>query len=448
VVAGAGRVLALAGTVGVLAGGAAWAQAPGGAGRAPLGVKGHLTYRGDAYFDTAPNDDQTLRHEGILQLEWERRVDPWGAFRLIGEGRADDAGDARGVHFRVPDTADRRSHLGVKEATASVRWDPVELTVGKQIFAWGTADAFNPTDNLNPYDYMEVLDNEKMGIYSVAGRLGFDPATLTVVAVPVFTPSRLPRRDSRWTPVPPAGVAAVVDPREIPPADVDNVQYGARLKATLAGWDLSTSYYRGFEHTPAFRVGTAETAPGESVARFTPVFTAMDVAGFDVSTTLGGFEVHGEGAFKVVRRDGASDRFQGMAGFNYTWDGLGHRWLDEIVLVVEYGREIELRRRPEFAIADRGTAPLVGDLLANNAFENGLIGRVRLKLTEDTQARLTGVVDFDRALSGYARLEVAHRFTDAVQLETGLDVLAGPPTSFWGRWRDNDRLFVTLRYWF
>ena len=34
----------------------------------------------------------------------------------------------------------------------------LDLKVGKQRIAWGTADKLNPTDNLNPYDLEDVLD--------------------------------------------------------------------------------------------------------------------------------------------------------------------------------------------------------------------------------------------------------------------------------------------------
>jgi hypothetical protein len=75
------------------------------------------------------------------------------ATRLVVEFRDDDFGYARGLHLQSPETSRHRSYLGVKEATVSGPQGPVEVTVGKQIYAWGTADAFNPTDNVNPYDY-------------------------------------------------------------------------------------------------------------------------------------------------------------------------------------------------------------------------------------------------------------------------------------------------------
>jgi len=293
-----------------------------------------------------------------------------------------------------------------------------------------------------------VLDNEKMGVYSAAARLNAGPASLMFVVIPVFTPSRLPLPDSRWTPVPPSGVTGILEGRQLPSQDVGNMQYAARAKATLGGWDLSASYFDGFKPTPSFRLSTVEVAPGTSLPAYTPVFTRLRIAGFDFSTTFGKFEVHGEGAFKLVVSNGRDDLFQGLAGFNYSWDGLGFRWLDQITLIVEYGREFTLHSRPNSDILPPGNAPQVGDLLADNAFRNGAVARIQFKLTEDTQLKLTGIGDFDGSPSSYAQIKLTHRLSDKFQAESGLDFLTGARDSFWGRWRDNNRFFLLLKLFF
>ncbi len=138
---------------------------------ASIGIKGQAVFKNYTHFETTPNDDHLVIDEGILQVEWARRLGAWGTVRVVGEFRDDDFGYARGLNFQIPDTGQRRSYLDLKEATISGRQGPLEITLGKQIYAWGTADAFNPTDNINPYDYLDVLDNEKMGVWSASARL-------------------------------------------------------------------------------------------------------------------------------------------------------------------------------------------------------------------------------------------------------------------------------------
>jgi hypothetical protein len=429
----------------VLAPAAAVAESPS---LAALGIKGEATLKNFSHFDETATDRRNFRDEGLLEITWSHRWERQGSLSLVLQARDDDAGLAEGITFQIPETSARRSLLAVKEAVATVRRGPFELGVGKQIFAWGTADAFNPTDRINPYDYLDILDNEKMAVWSAAARLEAGPASLTFVVVPFFTPSRLPLRNSRWTPLPPPGFVAVVDGREVPDRAVDNMQYAARLKTTVKGWDLSVSYYDGFEDTPAFRRSAAGLGPGVVVPRFTPVFTRARVAGADFSTTWRGFEFHGEGAFSFVESNGRQDDFQAIVGFNRTWDGLGLRWLERVVLILEYARETVLRTHPGSPIVEAGSAGQVGDLIADNAFRDTVVSRLRLEVSDDTKIQLTGLADLASGPSHYAQLKVSHRPRDAWLVEAGVDVLGGPRQSFWGRWRDNDRFFLSVKYFF
>ena len=71
------------------------------------------------------------------------------AGRLLG---VDDGFDA-GLAFQIPETSLHRSILDLRESVARFRYGAFEVSVGKQIFAWGTAEGFNPVDNLNSWDY-------------------------------------------------------------------------------------------------------------------------------------------------------------------------------------------------------------------------------------------------------------------------------------------------------
>ncbi|HET7343015.1 MAG TPA: hypothetical protein VFL90_16235 [Methylomirabilota bacterium] len=413
---------------------------------ADLGLKGEALFKSFTYFANTPNDNQQVVNEGVLQLEWSHRLGAWGSTKIVGRARDDDVGFTRELTFQIPETSQRRSYLDLREATLSARGGPIDVTLGKQIFAWGTADAFNPTDNLNPYDYLDVLDNEKLGIWSAAARASHGATSLTFVAVPFFTPSRLPLFKSRWTPVVPPAFRAVADDPVRPEQDASATQYAARLKSTFAGVDASLSYYDGFRHTLAFRQSALAIAPGVTLPRLTPVYTREKVPGADVSTTLGRFEIHAEAAARFVESNGRDDVLQTIGGINYTQD-VGWKWLDQVVVILEYARETSLRRVDSRIVRTEGT-PVVGDLLSDRAFRNAPIGRIQAKLTEDTSVKLSGVADLTVTPSYYLQLKATHRITDALQAEAGLDFLTGRPETFWGRWGDNDRFFLVLRYLF
>ncbi len=409
-----------------------------------LGFKGVAIGKSFAYFSETPNDDRNFRNEGILQLEWGRRLAPWLDVKAVAEGRIDDSQYADDVYFQVPEDNAHRSYLALKEAVLGVQKHPVKLTVGKQFFAWGTADGFNPTDNLNPYDYLDPIDREKLAVYSAAAQLTAGPASLTLVLVPLFTPSRVPFTSTRWVPPVPQDVPAVIASRDLPPDTAGNMQYGARLRGTVAGWDLSASYFEGFEPTPVIKQTTAVVAPGVVLPQLTPVFTRMRVAGADFSTTFGKLEVHGEAAAKFVVRDGRDDRLQWIAGINYVWDELGLSWLDRIHLIAEYARE-------ETLSSDSGSEIVALDdqlALPNNAFRDAAIGRLLLHFNDDTQLEVGGTVNFEGTVNSYLKAALTHKATDALHVTIGYDLISGSRDTFWGRWRDNDRVYMFLKYFF
>lgn len=401
-----------------------------------LGIRGHAVFKTFAHFEDTPTDSRTFRHEGILQLEWARQLTPWAGITLVGDARHDDDDLTDGVTFQIPDTARRRSALNLVEAVIRLRRDPVELTIGKQLYAWGTGDAFNPTDNINPYDYLDPIDHEKLGVYSAALYAARGPTTLTLVVIPVFTPSRVPLPSSRWAPSPPPGI---VDDRQLPSTSLQNVQFAARVRTTFRGWDVALSYFDGFEDTPVIRQSFV------TVPRFTPVFTRIKAPGLDVSTTYRNFEFHGEFAAKFVESNGAADRWQGIVGFNYTRGQLGLAWLDHITVVLEYAREETLATVDRTILSGAAATPAA---LPDSAFRNAVVGRLRLAFNDTTRLTLSGATDLTGTLNHYVQVKMNHKLTDALQLETGLDLFTGRRDTFWGRWADNNRFFASLAYFF
>ena len=419
------------------------------AGLAALGIKGTAILKNFSHFDTTHDDSQLIRNEGLVRLEVGRRLAPWSEVRLVGEVRKDDGDLTDGVTFQIQDKDPRRSVLDLKEAVLTLHGGPLDVTLGKQIFAWGTADSFNPTDNLNAYDYLDAIDNEKLGLWSAAFRLTAGATTATFVVVPAFVPSRLPLPRSRWTPEIPRTFVGVADDREVPGVSAGNLQYAARVRTTVRGVDVSASYYDGFEHVPVLRVSSLAVAPGITLPRFTPVFTRVKVPGLDVSTTYGKFELHAETAARFVESRGRDDRWQGIAGFNYTWDTPPLPGIEQIVFLAEYAREITLHSRPSSSFLSLDAVPGLGGLISSTVFREALIGRALVKVSEDTQVKLTAVLDLDSAPNAYVQPKLTHRITDALQVEGGLDLFAaGEPDSAWGRYRRNNRVFVFLKYFF
>ena len=82
------------------------------------------------------------------------------------------------------------AYLAVRDVLGA----PIDLKVGRMVQNWGTADLFNPTDNLSARDFWDPLDYSGK-IPNQRVELNWYPAdwlSLTAVWVPVFKPYQVP----------------------------------------------------------------------------------------------------------------------------------------------------------------------------------------------------------------------------------------------------------------
>lgn len=178
----------------------------------------------------------------------------------------------------------------------------MDLRVGKQRIAWGTADGFNPTDNFSPMDLEDPLDfKNKLSVWALNASLYYSPFDLTLVLQPLFEPSLLPNfnlisadsnqmlsqyRDKLQEPL-------VI----IPEMRAKNFIFGTRLKYRGELFDISASYYHGYMNIPVVRDIKIETG-GFALQSITPVITypSQDVVGLDFALNLFDIGFFGEAA--------------------------------------------------------------------------------------------------------------------------------------------------------
>jgi len=219
--------------------------------------------------------------------------------------------------------------LYLDEAYVTVRgalWKKLDLSVGRMVKTWGTADQFNPTDNLSARDFSDPLDYTAKVPNQMVELVAYPATWLTLSAtwVPVFKPSMLPpsaamgfavERDAagcfKSAPIPPLAVSDVKELGELftaipacdlnfldptvrtvlPEANFTNSQVG--VKAALQAWeiDFSLSYYYGRFSFPVAYTAVADVASTPSGV-FDVAYTAevlyprMQVLGADFTWPL------------------------------------------------------------------------------------------------------------------------------------------------------------------
>jgi hypothetical protein len=196
--------------------------------------------------------------------------------------------------------------------------DGLDLRVGKQRIAWGTADKMNPTDNFNPDDFSDFFEFGEH-VPSLAVRATYNVSTqfaVEFVWLPSVKPILLPKDLSfsaaaevenllapykaqiNQSPVP----ITITEPNiyvTTPPYDLSHSMQALKIKGTLAKIDYSVSYLHGYDDFPV--PTSIELIPNQTDQTLLQPevqtgFFEYHVLGFDFAGELSGIGWWAEGA--------------------------------------------------------------------------------------------------------------------------------------------------------
>lgn len=293
-----------------------------------------------AYLDIARSETREFsRNEN--RLEFTLRYTPNDHIQLVGNVEPVFFGVSQAQE--LDDLASRQMlapfHVESDAAYVAV-YDllpKLDLKVGRQIVQWGTADKFNPTNNINPDDledrplFTEPIANQMVVVdYAPLD----DKLWFQGVYVPLFYPALLPPSaaaglEDPQSPVPyaldsdvakiqelqstlditPSLVPSVYGRVQMPKRRFTDGQSAIKLGTSLGGVDASVSYYNGRHDIPMpLRVDSSTKDPtegppdqAECCFRSDVIlnYPRMQVVGLDFSTQLpflGDMGLWGEGA--------------------------------------------------------------------------------------------------------------------------------------------------------
>jgi len=296
-----------------------------------VSLSGYLDARAVAAFgrDT-PREYPTTE----LGLDAKATISSWGGARLylqlIDDGTVTDPGNGLLVNQLTKVYQDKNPYLDVDEAYLDFFFEKADVRIGIQKFSWGRLDEINPTDVINPEDYSQGSMNEelerKIGIPAVRVSSYSALVNVELAWIPRYVPYRLPKPEERWYPGPlkapesvetdgTVGSIPVTSTHKdisLPDAGIESSEAAVRLSKLVGDWDLSVSYYRGYDVMPitdAFSDLTIEIVDLlaldytlELDLTYKPALHKMNVWGFDFMTTLGSFTVRGEVAYFDEKR--------------------------------------------------------------------------------------------------------------------------------------------------
>ncbi len=354
----------------------------GKSGEVYAGLQNVLRLRGR--FEPAPSLSVTVETEFI-----DRRgaTDPAVRRGIIGlPDDPDGSDDGPQGNGTVPGSS--TPELVVDYLYGSAAFGPVDLRIGRQPLAWGTAYAFNPTDLMNPSSLADLAGLEPPGLTAVfasltlgqrwglEGYLGFEDRSRNAGAV-----SELDR--------------------------VENLPFGVRARAFLGMWDLGLGLVRAAEYS-----GCVATS---------------DYAVFEIAGALWDLLVYGESSIELGANDWSVDKHTDLA-LGVQWDAL-----DELSLQLEYHRRGgNATDSAKYPPAERLRGELVG--------RDYLVGIGTLSLLDDNVGVILAAMNNLNDRSVVFLPEVTWRGVEDFELGLGASVFLGPDGSEFNGRIDDDHL--------
>jgi len=361
-----------------------------------------------------------------LGLRDKRKVEPWGW--ELREGYLDVYG------FLTPN---------------------LDVRIGKQRIAWGTADKINPTDNLNPKDLEDPLDfGKKLPTNALKLSYYLGDYTLIGVYIPVFTPAVLPPPDWNFSSgemlsLPPGTrIEKMTNQIILPDRKLRNTSsIGVKLSGSLFNYDVSLSYvYNRWDMPLGHAITLTPTGQTTVEVESQLIFPRQQVFGADLAGQIFGIGVWAE-----------------MAAF------LPEEVTTTLVQITPQG--VQVNRQKSIAHEVYVKYVVGGDYtFKNGIYINGQVihgfygeeGKGNLNdyavvaierkfFNDNLKLRLATAVEVDDwkdAENKYASVifpEISYTPTDAVELLLGAYSIEGKTNTIFGNFRSNDELYVKAK---
>jgi hypothetical protein len=394
--------------------------------------KTRLEYRNFTYFEDGNRQDQRRSlNEFQAEVEYDHM---WtDNFRVYVDALLwlDDDDYAKGFIDELEDDDVKRNKFNLPEFFVDLYFNDFDLRIGKQVVAWGKADSVNPTDNVNPQDLSNFFEqDQEIGVPAVKLDYYIGDFTIEGVFVPTFTPTRLPPLDTRLSVIDISDIPFPINDPDLPSDNIDNSQYGVRLKTTHKGWDFSASFYDGINDFPNVRL-----EPDFSI---TPIYNKIRVIGADFATTFDRWGVHGEAAQFLSDGDREDSYVQYVLGIDYKRADvvLDH----DLFAIVEYIGE---------HVTQEGESELpVGGAMVSRVFSNSLFVHIEYEFSDYFRLDLEGIVNLDNGEDYFLKPEFSYDVNNNFTIAVGFDLLWGPSDTFFGQFDKSDRVFTKMTYTF
>jgi len=373
------------------------------------------------YPQTAPNDSGQAVGEALFRYEAFYKLNSNWQFGAGIDARTDTHEQVdRVFELSWDDRTRRRPSFEVRQLNVTYSKEKLTIELGKQFIRWGKADLLNPTDRFAPQDFLTVVDSDFLAITAARLTYGGQSNTIDLVWQPLFTPSRIPLINQRWTVVP-QGIAL----DELVPQIPGGSQFGARFNHIGRIAEYSLSFFDGHNYLPLIAFQLQPQPPlTVDLQRY---FPQMRMYGGDAAIPLKGITLKGEAAYFTSTTRTADE--YGL--FVVQVEKQAGEWF----FIGGYAGQVVTMHRSILDFApDRG---LTRAFLGHAGYTIDTNRSVSL----ETALRQNGA-------GVWVTLSYSQAFGQHLRATAGYTLIRGDANDFLGQYRRNSHALIALRYSF
>ncbi|NNK86721.1 MAG: hypothetical protein HKO90_00430 [Flavobacteriaceae bacterium] len=339
-----------------------------------------------------------------------------------------------------------RRFINVRDAFLRFGRGNIDLRVGRQMIDWSSLSGWSPSDMPNTSYYYDFIDteDEEIGRWSFKGSYYIGSTVFNLTVMPFFRPSELYFVKNRWISVPDA---LVINNAQVPAifqgtkktVVSDEFQFGASVDIPIGPAQLKLFYYHGLNDIPVTRVNPqALTANNEIAYEIERIYHRLQQFSIHNTVISGQWNLWSE--FNYTRTRIADEEnairphefYNITAGFDRMFDMSNE---SSLYVLIQY----------VYAFNNEGVTYSSSDL--DHIFNNALIGKFDFTINYNLDLNLRFASEF-KTSGYYFNPELIYRLSPSFRLMLRSDILWGSSSSFFGNYRDNTRLGLTVQHYF
>lgn len=441
-----------------------------------------LEFRGSYFSDPAPESPETYvdvdddRFVGEMRANWSSWTgkDRW-SFHAAGWFEAGTREDAYGgvTHF-MTDRDNQKRYAELNESFLNLSNGSAAFTIGKKVFKNGISTLYSPANRYTSADLNDPVNPVQIGSWQLACDYSHGDTVYTGALLPFYQEKKIPAAGSRWIVSDlPSGYSlpsadnlvpgsteemlemlyyymnsllkddqfadlvnsnkTIAAREDLPGNDPGDWGWFGRVKKSMGIWDTFISAYHGPAFYPVIKLEDSNDIA--TVIKDTP--NVYQLAG-GFSTTWKNIEFHGESLYSYSSHNYDDSYIDYVGGFCHTSENLAIRLgLEKIDLVLEYAGEI--------ITAEQDATDYILSSKYTRIGQNDLIASVLVTATDDLS--LHYLSDFALSDNAYfQRIGTSLRIMSGLVFTLDFEFFKGPLDTYFGRWRNNDRVVTSIKW--